>query len=66
MTATQRSYLQTLAQEAQQLVDDHLTKAEASKEIEHLQQATGRGTVAKNTASKKTEKRRDPRRAPTR
>ena len=42
MTAAQRSYLQTLAQEAQQPVDDDLTKAEASKEIEHLQQATGR------------------------
>ncbi len=76
MTAAQRSYLQTLAQQAQQPVDDDLTKAEASKEIGHLQQATGRGTdskktlsektVSKKTASKNRDKRRDPRRAPLR
>jgi hypothetical protein len=47
MTAAQRSYLQTLAQEAQQPVDDDLTKAEASKEIEHLQEATGRDAASK-------------------
>jgi hypothetical protein len=46
MTAAQRSYLHTLAQEAQASVDDDLTKAEASKEIEELQRETGRGLSA--------------------
>ncbi|MBI5087291.1 MAG: DUF3072 domain-containing protein [Actinobacteria bacterium] len=44
MTGPQQSYLHTLAQEADEPVDDALTKAEASKEIERLQQQTGRGT----------------------
>jgi hypothetical protein len=43
MTAAQRSYLQTLAEEAGEEVDTNLTKAEASKRIEELQQKTGRG-----------------------
>lgn len=43
MTGPQRSYLQTLAQEAKQEVPDDLTKAEASEAIDHLQQETGRG-----------------------
>ena len=43
MTGPQRSYLQTLAQEADRAVPDDLTKAQASKLIEELQQATGRG-----------------------
>ena len=43
MTAAQRSYLQTLATEAGEEVDMNLTKAEASKRIEELQQKTGRG-----------------------
>jgi DUF3072 family protein len=43
MTAAQRSYLQTLAEEAGEEVDPNLTKAEASKRIEELQQKTGRG-----------------------
>ena len=46
MTAAQRSYLHTLAQEARASVDDDLTKAEASKEIEELQRETGRGQAA--------------------
>lgn len=44
MTGAQRSYLHTLAEEAQVDVDDELTKAEASKKIEELQEVTGRGT----------------------
>lgn len=44
MTGAQRSYLQTLADEAGEDVDLNLTKAEASKRIEELQQKTGRGT----------------------
>jgi len=43
MTGPQESYLRTLAQEAGQEVPKHLTKAEASKQIEALQERTGRG-----------------------
>jgi hypothetical protein len=43
MTGAQRSYLNTLAQEAGEELDENLTKAEASKKIEELQQKTGRG-----------------------
>ena len=44
MTAPQRSYLGTLAQEAGEEVPESLTKAEASKAIDELQQRTGRGS----------------------
>ncbi|ALG09426.1 DUF3072 domain-containing protein [Kibdelosporangium phytohabitans] len=43
MTGPQQSYLHTLAQEAGEQVPDELTKAEASKLIDDLQQRTGRG-----------------------
>jgi Protein of unknown function (DUF3072) len=43
MTGPQSSYLHTLAQEAGESVDDSLTKAEASKKIDELQEKTGRG-----------------------
>ena len=43
MTGPQASYLRTLAQEAGEPVDDDLTKAEASKKIDELQERTGRG-----------------------
>jgi hypothetical protein len=43
MTGAQRSYLHTLAEEAKVEVDDELTKAEASKKIDELQEKTGRG-----------------------
>lgn len=43
MTGPQRSYLHTLAQEAGEEVKDDLTKAQASDEIERLQDTTGRG-----------------------
>jgi hypothetical protein len=43
MTGAQRSYLQTLADEAGEEIDPNLTKAEASKRIEELQKKTGRG-----------------------
>ena len=43
MTGAQRSYLQTLSTEAREEVPDGLTKAEASKKIDELQQKTGRG-----------------------
>ena len=44
MTGAQRSYLETLSQEAGEEVDDSLSKADASKRIDELQQRTGRGT----------------------
>ena len=43
MTEAQTSYLKTLATEAGEQPVDDLTKAEASKKIEELQQKTGRG-----------------------
>jgi hypothetical protein len=43
MTDAQRSYLKTLADEAGENVDENLSKAEASKHIDELQQKTGRG-----------------------
>ena len=42
MTGAQRSYLKTLSDEAKVAFDDDLTKAEASKRIDELQQKTGR------------------------
>jgi len=48
MTGAQRSYLKTLSDEAGEPMDENLTKAEAAKRIEELQQKTGRGT-GKNT-----------------
>ncbi len=43
MTGPQASYLKTLANEAGEEVDESLTKAEASKKIDELQDRTGRG-----------------------
>ena len=43
MTGAQASYLKTLSEEAGQEFDPELTKAEASKKIDELQQETGRG-----------------------
>lgn len=43
MTGAQRSYLKTLSDEAKVPFDDNLTKAEASKRIDELQEKTGRG-----------------------
>ena len=43
MTGAQRSYLHTLAEEARVEVEDDLTKADASKKIDELQELTGRG-----------------------
>ncbi|MDQ4143844.1 MAG: DUF3072 domain-containing protein [Actinomycetota bacterium] len=44
MTDAQASYLNTLASEAGAEVPDKLTKADASKLIDELQDKTGRGT----------------------
>lgn len=45
MTAAQEAYLHTLAREAREEIGKNLTKAEASKKIEELQDETGRGTT---------------------
>ena len=43
ITASQRSYLDTLAREAGEELDADMTKAEASEHIDRLQGRTGRG-----------------------
>ena len=43
MTGAQASYLKTLSEEAGAEFDDGITKAEASKRIDALQEQTGRG-----------------------
>jgi hypothetical protein len=43
MTGAQRSYLKTLSDEAKEPFDENLTKADASKRIDELQEKTGRG-----------------------
>ena len=45
MTGAQKSYLKTLSDEAGEEFDENLTKAEASKRIDELQQKTGRGVA---------------------
>lgn len=42
-TAAQRSYLETLSQEAGEQPPEPLTKADAARRIEQLQEMTGRG-----------------------
>ena len=44
MTGAQASYLKTLSEQANEPFDDKLSKADASKRIDALQQKTGRGT----------------------
>ena len=46
MTGAQRSYLQTLSEQAGEPLDESLTKADASRRIEELQATTGRGAAA--------------------
>ena len=43
MTGAQASYLQTLSQEAGETFDETLSKADASRRIDELQDKTGRG-----------------------
>jgi hypothetical protein len=43
MTGPQASYLKTLCQEAGEEFDPNLSKADASKRIDELQEKTGRG-----------------------
>lgn len=53
MTGAQRSYLSTLSEEAKVDFDENLTKAEASKRIEELQEKTGRGADNNNDSKSK-------------
>ncbi len=46
MTDAQASYLKTLSDEAGEPFDQNLSKADASKRIDELQQKTGRGQTA--------------------
>ena len=43
MTGAQASYLRTLSDQANEPFDEELTKAEASRRIDELQERTGRG-----------------------
>ena len=43
LTGAQASYLKTLSEEAGEPFDESLSKAEASKKIDQLQEKTGRG-----------------------
>ena len=43
MTGAQASYLKTLSEEAHEAFDASLTKAEAGRRIDELQEKTGRG-----------------------
>jgi hypothetical protein len=43
MTGAQASYLQTLSEEAHEEFDPNLSKADASRKIDELQDRTGRG-----------------------
>jgi hypothetical protein len=58
LTGAQESYLHTLAREAGEPVPGELTKAEASKKIDDLQQRTGRGASAAPTRTRKKTARR--------
>ena len=43
MTGAQKSYLKTLSDQAGEEFDETISKAEASKRIDELQEKTGRG-----------------------
>jgi hypothetical protein len=43
MTGAQASYLKTLSDEANEPFDEKLSKADASRRIDELQEKTGRG-----------------------
>ncbi|MFL5242196.1 MAG: DUF3072 domain-containing protein [Gemmataceae bacterium] len=49
MTQAQRSYMDTLADEAGEPAEEDLTKAEASKRIDELREKTGRDSDNQKT-----------------
>jgi hypothetical protein len=59
MTGAQASYLQKLAEEADEPIEPDLTKAEASKKIDQLQAKTGRGRKSsriRNASGRRTKR----------
>jgi hypothetical protein len=54
MTGAQRSYLKTLCDEANEPMDETLTKAQASERITELQQRTGRGSAPDEKAGRRS------------
>jgi DUF3072 family protein len=54
MTGAQRSYLKTLCDEANEPMDETLTKAQASERITALQQRTGRGSTPGKKPSRRS------------
>ena len=54
MTGAQRSYLKTLCDEANEPMDETLTKAQASERITELQQRTGRGSTPGKKAGRRS------------
>jgi Protein of unknown function (DUF3072) len=54
MTSAQRSYLKTLCDEANEPMDETLTKAQASERITELQQRTGRGSAPGEKAGRRS------------
>ena len=51
MTGAQASYLKTLSDQASEAFDENLTKAEASRRIDELQERTGRGQCPDQAAA---------------
>lgn len=49
MTLAQASYLMTLCEETDEVLDDSLTRAEAAKRIEQLEDVTGRSRKHQST-----------------
>lgn len=58
MTGAQRSYLKTLCEEAKEEFDETLSKADASKRIDELQERTGRGAHGQHADSKEAAQER--------
>ena len=55
MTQAQRAQLETLCEQAKQPFDENLSQAEASRRIDELQAATGRGQdESRSTAAVET------------
>lgn len=50
MTLAQASYLMTLCEETGEVLDDSLTRAQAAKRIEELEDATGRNRAHGRTS----------------
>jgi hypothetical protein len=56
MTGAQRSYLKTLSEEAKEPFDDQLSKADASRRIDELQERTGRGSPGRSAHAEQSDR----------